>query len=37
MTHFLNSICASVLIYGSVTRGGLGVSKLLERLVRKPA
>jgi hypothetical protein len=37
MMHFLNSTCATVLIYGTVTRGGLGVARILERLVRKPA
>jgi hypothetical protein len=38
MTHFLNSICAAVLMYGSVTRGGVCVARILERLARsKPA
>ena len=37
MMHFLNSLCATVLIYASVTQGALGVSRLLERMVRKPA
>jgi hypothetical protein len=37
MMHFLNSLCATVLIYASVTQGALGVARLLERMVRKPA
>ncbi len=37
MTQFLNSVCATVLIYGSVTRGGLTVARILERLVSKPS
>ena len=30
MTHFLNLICATVLFYASVTRGGLGIARVLE-------
>jgi hypothetical protein len=37
MTNLLNSLCATVLIYGSVTRGGLTVARILERLVNRPA
>ena len=37
MMHFLNALCATVLIYASVTRGALGVARILERLVKKPA
>jgi hypothetical protein len=37
MMHFLNALCATVLIYASVTRGALGVARVLERLVKKPA
>lgn len=33
MMHFANALCATVLIYGTVTRGGLGVARMLERLV----
>jgi hypothetical protein len=28
--HFLNSVCATVLVYGFVTRGGLGFARVLE-------
>jgi hypothetical protein len=37
MMHFVNSLCATVLIYATVTRGALGVARILERLVKKPA
>ena len=37
MMHFLNALCATVLIYASVTRGALGVARILERLVKRPA
>jgi hypothetical protein len=37
MMQFLNSLCATVLIYASVTRGALGVAQILERVVKKPA
>jgi hypothetical protein len=37
MMHFLNALCATVLIYATVTRGALGVARILERLVKKPA
>jgi hypothetical protein len=30
MTHFLNLICATFLFYAAVTRGGLGVARVLE-------
>ena len=33
MTHFANALCATILIYGTVTRGGLGVARILERLI----
>ena len=33
MMHFLNALCATVLIYATVTRGALGVARILERLV----
>ena len=35
MTQLLNSLSATVLVYASVTRGGLGVARALERLTRK--
>ena len=35
MTQLLTSLCATVLVYASVTRGGLGVALVLERAVRK--
>jgi hypothetical protein len=38
MTHFLNTVCVCMLFYASVTRGGAGVARILERLLRsKPA
>jgi hypothetical protein len=38
MTHFLNTLCVCTLFYASVTRGGVGVARILERLLRsKPA
>jgi hypothetical protein len=37
MMHFLNSVCASILIYATVTRGALGFARILERLVKRPA
>jgi hypothetical protein len=37
MTHLLNLLCVTVLFYGSVTRGGLGVAWVLGRLVSKPS
>ena len=33
MMHFANALCATILIYGTVTRGGLGVARILERLI----
>jgi hypothetical protein len=33
MMHFLNALCATVLIYATVTRGALGFARILERLV----
>jgi hypothetical protein len=35
MTHLLNSLSATVLVYASVTRGGLGVARVLERVTRR--
>jgi hypothetical protein len=35
MMHLLNILSADVLIYASVTRGGLTVAWALERLTRK--
>jgi hypothetical protein len=33
--QLMNSLCATVLIYASVTRGGLGVARVLEVVTRK--
>ena len=33
MMNFSNALCATILIYGTVTRGGLGVARILERLI----
>ena len=33
VTHLLNLTCASVLFYASVTRGGLVLARVLERVV----
>jgi hypothetical protein len=30
MMHFVNSVCACVLVYATVTRGGLGFARVLE-------
>jgi hypothetical protein len=35
MTHLLNLICGSVLVYGSVTRGGLAVARGFEYIVNR--
>jgi hypothetical protein len=37
MTPFLNALCASVLVYASVTRGGLAVARGFEYIARKAA
>jgi hypothetical protein len=31
----MNSLCATILIYAAVTRGGLGVARVLESVTRK--
>jgi len=33
--QLMNSLCATVLIYVSVTRGGLGVARVLESVTRR--
>jgi hypothetical protein len=33
--QLMNSLCATVLIYATVTRGGLGVARVLETVTRK--
>jgi len=35
MTHLLNLLCGSVLVYASVTRGGLAVARGLELALRR--
>jgi len=35
MAHLMNYLCASVLVYASVTRGGLAVARGLEFVLRK--
>jgi hypothetical protein len=35
MTHFLNLMCATVLFYASVTRGGLGFARVLDLVVNR--
>jgi len=35
MTHLLNLLCGSLLIYASVTRGGLAVAQGFEYLARR--
>jgi hypothetical protein len=30
MIHFINSVCACVVVYATVTRGGLGFARVLE-------
>jgi len=35
MMQLMNSLCASVLIYATVTRGGLGFARILESVTRK--
>lgn len=37
MTHLANTLCGTFLVYASVTRGGLGVALVLERLFRTAA
>jgi hypothetical protein len=32
MIHLTNTLCATFLVYASVTRGGLGVALVLERV-----
>ncbi len=34
VTHLLNLLCVTVLFYAGVTRGGLAVARVLERVVR---
>jgi hypothetical protein len=34
VTHLLNLLAASLLFYASVTRGGVAVARVLERLAR---
>jgi hypothetical protein len=33
MMHFGNALCATILIYSTVTRGALGVARILDRLI----
>ena len=35
MTHLVNLLCVTILIYASVTRGALGVARVLEHVTRK--
>lgn len=35
MAHLMNVLCASVLVYASVTRGGVAVARGLEFVLRK--
>jgi hypothetical protein len=35
VTHLVNIFCALILIYASVTRGALGVARILEHVTRK--
>jgi hypothetical protein len=35
MTHFLNSVCASLIVYVSITRGGVQVARALELVVKR--
>jgi hypothetical protein len=37
MTHLLNLLCSSTLVYAAVTRGGLGFAWVLGRVVNKPS
>jgi hypothetical protein len=35
MAHLMNVLCATVLIYASVTRGGVAVARGLQFVLRK--
>jgi hypothetical protein len=35
MTHLLNILCSSILVYASVTRGGLGFARVLQFAVNR--
>jgi hypothetical protein len=35
MAHLMNVLCATVLVYASITRGGLAVARGLEFVLRK--
>jgi hypothetical protein len=35
MTHLLNALCGTVLVYAAVTRGGLAVARGFEYLARR--
>jgi hypothetical protein len=36
VTHLLNLLALTLVFYASVTRGGLAVARVLERIVRRP-
>jgi hypothetical protein len=35
MTHLMNALSATVVVYASVTRGGLGVARVLTHVANK--
>ncbi len=35
MTHLLNALCGTVLVYATITRGGLAVARGFEYLARR--
>ena len=35
MVHFVNSLCGSLIVYVSITRGGLAVARGLEYVTRR--
>jgi hypothetical protein len=35
MIHFVNSLCSTLIVYISITRGGLAVARGLEYVTRR--
>jgi hypothetical protein len=35
MIHFVNSLCSALIVYVSITRGGLAVARGLEFVTRR--
>jgi hypothetical protein len=35
MVHFVNSLCSALIVYTSITRGGVAVARGLEYVTRR--